>query len=320
MHISATIWSCIVVVHLILFQVQQPNAVAYRVPPHLSHYPVLILPGFGNDAIDYVNPGDRGYHESFQHSLHLKGLSNIEVLPIKRYEWLNILKGLFLLSFWRCECQPSELFQFYFKAVQQKVRDMERISGRPVLLVAHSAGGWLARGIMGDGVWVDDDGIADGKTDAMTTQQLIAGLITLGAPHIPPKLKSSDMTRGALSYVHQFYPGAYLSSPELGRIGYVSVGGSVVKGNITAARGSIEKFAGDSYYQLTGDSNMGSEFGDGLVPLSAIHLEGALQITLPDVWHSINAPQNMWYGNADVVDQWLPQAIEHLQQQSGKLV
>jgi len=284
----------------------------------------LILPGFGNNFRDYVNPGERGYEEGFQHSLHLKGLSNVQVLPIKRFEWLSILKGLFLLSFWRCECRPSELFEFYFKAVQKKVRDMERASGRPVLLVAHSAGGWLARGIMGDGSWVDDndviDRIVEGEADAVATQQLIAGLITLGAPHTPPKLKSSDMTRGALSYVHKSYPGAYLSSPEFGRIGYVSVGGSVVKGNITAARGSIEKFAGDSYYQLTGDSNMGGEYGDGLVPLSAIHLEGALQITLPDVWHSINAPQNMWYGNVDVVDQWLPQAIEHLQRQNGKLL
>lgn len=44
--------------------------------------------------------------------------------------------------------------------------------------------------------------------------------------------------------------------------------------------------------------------GDGVVPLESAHLEGARQITLDGVFHSINAP-TAWYGSEGVVDAWL---------------
>lgn len=44
--------------------------------------------------------------------------------------------------------------------------------------------------------------------------------------------------------------------------------------------------------------------GDGVVPLESAHLDGAKQITLQNVFHSINAP-TAWYGSEGCVDMWL---------------
>lgn len=44
--------------------------------------------------------------------------------------------------------------------------------------------------------------------------------------------------------------------------------------------------------------------GDACVPLVYAHLEGAEQITLDGVFHSVDKPQD-WYGAEDVVDRWL---------------
>ena len=65
----------------------------------------------------------------------------------------------------------------------------------------------------------------------------------------------------------------------------------------------IEDFAWRSYVQVCG---RGDVVGDGVVPLEAAHLEGAKQISLRDVFHSINAPK-AWYGSEEVIDSWLRQ-------------
>lgn len=59
-------------------------------------------------------------------------------------------------------------------------------------------------------------------------------------------------------------------------------------------------------------SNWFTNAGDGVVPLQSSHLDGALQITLDSVYHSIstpdlNNPELEWYGSESVVDSWLDQ-------------
>jgi hypothetical protein len=57
---------------------------------------------------------------------------------------------------------------------------------------------------------------------------------------------------------------------------------------------------------VTGNlSNQGEEVGDGVVPLSNTHLDGALQITITEAWHSIQAPKDQWYGGDALIDRWL---------------
>ena len=48
--------------------------------------------------------------------------------------------------------------------------------------------------------------------------------------------------------------------------------------------------------------------GDGIVPFSAVHLDGATQLTYEDVRHGmVGAP---WYGDDAMLDRWWPVAID----------
>ena len=62
-----------------------------------------------------------------------------------------------------------------------------------------------------------------------------------------------------------------------------------------------------NYKALSGD---GTAAGDGVIPVAVAHLEGARQLTLENVLHSINEagttlPTDRWYGSEAVVDRWL---------------
>lgn len=46
--------------------------------------------------------------------------------------------------------------------------------------------------------------------------------------------------------------------------------------------------------------------GDGIVSVDYAHLPGAVQLTLDGVFHSINAPNDYWYGGEAVIDKWMP--------------
>ena len=109
-------------------------------------------------------------------------------------------------------------------------------------------------------------------------------------------------TKGALTYVSNAFPGAFLKN-----IFYVTLAGTAVTVDAKSdsyKKGSIEEFASSSYPQVSGTSEQ-EQVGDGVVPLSAAHLPGAVQISLPGVYHSINAPNGNWYGGDDVIDIWL---------------
>ena len=270
-------------------------------------YPFVILPGFGNDQLDYVNPNGQGEDYGLQNVLLSKGIQNVEVVPIKRQNWLIIAKGLWNIDFWASRCKPEILFDFYFRSVHKKVSDVKQQTGKPVVLICHSAGGWLARALLADGLW-------RGSNDGIISSDLVAGIVTLGSPHFPPFPGTSDMTRGAIAYVDSMYPGAYLKNKQ--GIFYITVAGTAVSGDSSAPKHSPENFAARSYLQVTGNSaNKGEELGDGVVPISSAHLEGAQQITLEGCWHSINAPGNQWYGQPAMVDLWLPQVFKCLDMQ-----
>ena len=253
--------------------------------------PIVILPGFGNDIIDYEFPPIKNFDSvGFSPLLQRRGITT-SVVPVQRKDWIKVAKGAFTTEFWTSSCKPNQLFQFYFDLVDVTVRNVVEQTSSPVILVAHSAGGWLARAIMGDDNWCGSD---------TKSSDLVAGLVTLGAPHYPPIEGFSDMTRGALKYVNENYPNAYLKE----KIFYITIAGTAVKGNINATKDSRENLAFRSYRQVTGESR--DQIGDGIVPLASAHLDGATKLTLPGVYHSIDAPNNMWYGGEKVIDMWLP--------------
>lgn len=56
--------------------------------------------------------------------------------------------------------------------------------------------------------------------------------------------------------------------------------------------------------------------GDACVPLIYAHLEGAEQVTLDGVFHSVDKP-NDWYGAEEVIDRWLPAVAQELRPSSA---
>merc|ERR1719231_1324763 len=100
--------------------------------------------------------------------------------------------------------EPKDLFSFYMDETEKAVCSaFEASKGEKVTLIGHSAGGWLARAIMGDGLW-------NGREGAPSSE-LIDSLITLGSPHFPPTNHEADMTRGCLRFVDENFPADHLS-------------------------------------------------------------------------------------------------------------
>lgn len=265
----------------------------------------LILPGFGNDEADY---------SKLVENLSRKGIT-AEVVPIKRLSWLWMLKSIFSPEFYANACTPNSMFDFYFRLTKSKIEEIKEDSSAPLVLLCHSAGGWLARSLLGNGYWFETD---------LPVENLISGVVTLGTPHLAPLHPFPDVTRGALKFVNDQFPGSHLSD----KIFYMSVMGLSVTASSTAPNSSPEKFAYDSYSMVLGMLSKDEDFiGDGVVPLSAGHLKGALQITIDGVYHGVIAPAsaapapaasngilnavkvNKWYGDEDVIDQWLPSVL-----------
>eukprot|EP00571_Detonula_confervacea_P017411 CAMPEP_0172302386 /NCGR_PEP_ID=MMETSP1058-20130122/4084_1 /TAXON_ID=83371 /ORGANISM="Detonula confervacea, Strain CCMP 353" /LENGTH=397 /DNA_ID=CAMNT_0013012827 /DNA_START=68 /DNA_END=1261 /DNA_ORIENTATION=+ len=313
----------------------------------LSKIPIVICPGFGNDQIDYLNPLDQGDEYGFVSALTRRGFDPnlIQVMPLERYEWFKVARGLFdIPNFYTGNCRPDGLgYGWYVQRLRKTIEEAYEKAGREekVLLIGHSAGGWLARAALGDGSWdVEVDNNAGSNGENLTGEARAAGrvraLVTIGAIHKPPAgdAASSCVTRGALSYLDQAYPGAFLSGEG---IAYVSVGGDAVTGSQQrktsapiedddAKRGSKEvndvyKVRGEgssssvAYTSYSAVSGNGEMTGDGVVPLEWAMLEGSRTIVLDGVVHSINEagttlPTDRWYGSEGVVDRWLSEALE----------
>jgi pimeloyl-ACP methyl ester carboxylesterase len=283
--------------------------------------PVIIIPGFGNANIDYVAPLGQPEETGFRAALQRRGFTDVRILPVERIEWARVIFGLILAIVWRPLATPSgPAYNWFVQRLRNAVDEAHAQSGgERVLLVGHSAGGWLARAMLADGTWQT----ADGKSEGCAADK-VSGLVTLGTPHFAPPEGFPDMTLGVLKFVNDEYPGAFLAAAG---IAYVTVGGDAIVGSKSPAaaaaappsskvdsayakrgEGSAARVAFNSYEMVCG---RGDVTGDGVVPLSYTQLEGATQLELKGVLHSINeagttVPTERWYGSENVVDRWLP--------------
>jgi len=282
--------------------------------------PVVICPGFGNDAIDYQEPLKQPREVGLVSCLERRGFdpSQIYIVPIQRLDWIKVFTGglLDFPNFYLNKAQPTGGgYGWYLERLKETVDTAYANSDEnKVLLLGHSAGGWLARAAMGDGTW--DDGVA--------TSERIRALVTIGAIHEPPADASKCVTRGALAYTSENYPGAFLAKDG---ISYISVGGNAVVGNKKDKSNNIDddivsedelrrkkasNVAYTAYESVCGEGAVG---GDGVVPLEWSLLEGSRQLSLDGVFHSINEagttlPTDRWYGAEAIIDQWLPTVLE----------
>ncbi|KAK9829466.1 hypothetical protein WJX72_006040 [[Myrmecia] bisecta] len=205
------------------------------------------------------------------------------------------LAGVLNVNYWKGTLEPRPVVDWYLTRVDEAVAaTAEEVDG-PVTLLAHSAGGWLARVyLLGFG------------TDRVDR------LVTLGSPHNPPSEGVLDQTRGILTHVNNTCPGNYHSE-----LVYVTVAGKYIKGSKLFDRTATwgQRVVGAGYQSVCGDAEV---WGDGVVPLPAAHLEGAKQLTLDGVYHSPlgaleavedGKPGRPWYGSTGVLDQWLEHVV-----------
>jgi hypothetical protein len=288
-------------------------------PVSNRHIRLLILPGFGNDSNDYTMPG------SLVDSLTERGWSNdqIAVLPVTRTDWLQVFwKGVVDVKFWTGQADPTRgAFSWYLERISQQIESLIMRTSKDdddddeaggVILIGHSAGGWLGRAALGFGSSSSNLSSIVTPSGPPINLDHVLGLVSLGAPHLPPPPGVMDMTRGALRITNEFFPGAY-HKPNDGLF-YITAIGLSVRGEQQQRSSPLEPtsvtgFAYSSYEAVCGD---GTVLGDGVVPYCAAHLDDALQLDLEGVLHSINAPDN-WYGSSSVIDQWHDPMLQELQ-------
>mmetsp|Transcript_23730 Transcript_23730/g.57487 ORF Transcript_23730/g.57487 Transcript_23730/m.57487 type:complete len:244 (-) Transcript_23730:2156-2887(-) len=201
------------------------------------------------------------------------------VLPIERVEWFNVARGMLSPDFWTSKSLPNgPSYSWYIQRINDTVTEiLENVEEEHVVLVAHSAGGWLARAYLAEG-----------------EDHRIRALVTLGTPH--RNEGGTDVTRGVLPHLNERYPGAFHEG-----VRYISVAGNAIQG---AKDGNVRKSAKAAFAAYRQVCGVGSSRGDGVVPLQCAHLDGATQLTLNGVWHSIDKPE-LWYGSDGIVDRWL---------------
>jgi len=278
---------------------------------------MVVLPGFGNACADYVEPLNQPEEVGLVASLRRRGVSDCSVVPVQRSDWLKVLRGLLDINFIKGDAQPDgEAFAWYLDLAKSTIENsVESSSGARVVLIGHSAGGWLARALCE----------REGEDWA---RQHIRGIVTLGAPHLGPPSTTPDQTRGTVGNLNRRSPGASLRRKKgpgstFGDrdVFYVTVASDRVVGCAASPSGSAAKIAHDSYAMVCG---FGEGIpGDGVVPLNSAHLDDVnARITL-NCFHSINEagttlPTDDWYGAEGVVDKWLCAVSSELRQQQLK--
>ena len=210
--------------------------------------PVVILPGFGNADVDYKTPFNQPEEAGFCAVLARRGFEDVTVVDLPRWEWLRVAGGLFDADFWLGKQKPDSLaYGWYLRRARQTIAAAsERCGGARVLVIGHSAGGWLARATLDQGTWDMTAEEGDGGTSTtLQARDVVCGLVTLGAPHFPPPAGSPPCaTRGALAHCDRTMPGAHLANKGLALvsasagIAYVTVAGAAIQGNAARPDGS----------------------------------------------------------------------------------
>ena len=145
-------------------------------------YPIILanIQGFGNDAVDYLNPLELGKEESFAAALRRRGFDvfvvvrgstptrrcvcmgadriglpfdlpdspppspppHKQIQPVKRTDWLKFGSGLFTADFWSQKMTArNPSFNWYLGKVEGTVEEAVAASGGDrALIVGHSAG------------------------------------------------------------------------------------------------------------------------------------------------------------------------------------
>ncbi|MEM9090921.1 MAG: lipase [Cyanobacteria bacterium P01_F01_bin.53] len=209
-------------------------------------------------------------YQEMESALAEQGYPAVTV-PLRRRDWLSTVGGRSVLNIIRM-----------LDATAQRV--MMDAGCNEINLVGHSAGGWISRIYLGEYPYNIHESDRD-RAIPRSARPHIHTLMTLGTPHT----SQERWTRKNLDFVNQHYPGAFYDD-----VNYVCIAGKALAGK------QADWFTFNSYKLTGGD---GFAWGDGIVPVSAAHLQGARNLTLEKVFHSPR-PKRLWYGSSDVVSEW----------------
>ncbi len=238
--------------------------------------PLLIVGGFGSNYPLY---------EAMR--AHLAEVSGrpVAITPLTLLDWGGVI--------------ASDSYGALLRILDKAVREtLAAHRARRLVLVAHSAGGVLARIYMGDQPYGPRRLLYHGH-------ERVCSLVTLGTPH---SAKKSGRQGGLnqIAFVQTTYPGAYWRF-----IHYISVMG---KGVFGATDGPpVERGAWQSYTML---GSAGAQWGDGIVPMDAGLLLGSQHVIIPGLRHDPR-PDRPWYGTSvPVVRIWWEQVEVRLKEPS----
>lgn len=230
---------------------------------------VLIVGGFATVPPNYW---------PLRRRLLARGAARVDIAPLWTPDW--VLGAL--LGFGSVMLRTG-------RAIGRTWRDGGR---KPVIVVGHSAGGIAARLAMADKPF--NGRIAD-------VSEAVGCLVTLGTPHGLYRLTNRYRHAGhaATEFLDRATPGAYFAP----RTSYLSVGGRTPGAEFPGLAGDL---ANELFGVAVGKETQAP--GDGIVPFSAVHLDGATQLTYEDVRHGmVGAP---WYGDDVMLDRWWPVALD----------
>mmetsp|Transcript_35611 Transcript_35611/g.100805 ORF Transcript_35611/g.100805 Transcript_35611/m.100805 type:complete len:322 (+) Transcript_35611:195-1160(+) len=262
--------------------------------------PCVVVPGFLNGASSY---------KELAHNLRTLG-SPVEVVPISKFDWYPTLGGA-----------P---FDKLLDKMEDSVLRMHTEHGS-LALVCHSAGGFLARILLGSHVY---NGRQYGHAPLVST------VVTLGTPHQSleaypfgrvPEVRTDeaneDMPEAArgssLQYANHFYPRGDSFSLTTSM---ACVAGRCIQGEEISLSGiagkllmdpgllapTLEKLFAFSSYKA--NCGRGDVWGDGVTPVECAHLAGAENLVMDGVWHSPGS-RGQWYGSLEVAADWSAQLL-----------
>ncbi len=225
--------------------------------------PIVILPGYLEGAKAYIPLAE---------SLEKLGFITT-IVPLKTYDWFPTLGGRSMIPI--------------LKQLDITVKQiLTKYNVNQINLIGHSAGGWISRIYLGEKSYNIH---GDGQENEILwgNHPYIANLITLGTPHI----SQERWTRKNLDFVKDHYPGAFYPN-----VRYICVAGKAIYG--VKKWGSWLTY---SSYELT--IGKGDTWGDGITPIEAAHLEGAINLIIDNVYHSPKSKNN-WYGSEEILPIW----------------
>lgn len=226
--------------------------------------PNVILPGY------FARQGE---YQELETYLNEQGFPTVTV-PLNKWQWIPTLGGRSVVPILRL--------------IDHTVKEtLDKYKASKVNLIAHSAGGWIARIYLGDTSY-DIHGDVQGKEGIWQAHTYVSRLITLGSPHI----SEEKWTKKNLDFVNNNYPDAFYP-----HVDYICLAGKAIYG-----QKNWQGWLAYNSYKLT--TGMGNCWGDGLIPVAAAHLEDAVNLTLDGVYHSPNS-SGVWYGSPEIIPAWI---------------